>query len=162
MRPRGSSRRSPGGPSTPRPYPGSRPFPGYGASMILVERNGRKKTLALFLLLGGVSGFVFATATTLLILFVGLAFVSFFNLGAWGAVYPYTSELFPTEYRATGFGMAEGVGKITAILGPVIFGALYVSTGGIIAPLASVAIVMAVGGAALAALGPETKGQAFT
>jgi putative MFS transporter len=137
-------------------------FPGYGVSMVLVERWGRKKTLALFLLLGGVSGFVFATATNLWTLFVGLAFVSFFNLGAWGAVYPYTSELFPTEYRATGFGMAEGVGKITAILGPVIFGALYASTGGIIAPLTSIAIVMALGGAALAALGPETKGQAFT
>src|SRR6267378_2094450 len=137
-------------------------FPGYGVSMVLVERWGRKKTLALFLLLGGVSGFVFATATNLLTLFVGLAFVSFFNLGAWGAVYPYTSELFPTEYRATGFGMAEGVGKITAILGPVIFGALYVSTRGIIAPLASIAIVMALGGVALAFLGPETKGQAFT
>src|SRR3989442_5396243 len=92
---------------------------------------------------------------------VGLAFVSFFNLGAWGAVYPYTSELFPTEYRATGFGMAEGVGKVTAILGPVIFGALYVSTGGIIAPLASIAVVMALGGAAFATLGPETKGPAF-
>ncbi|TLZ55875.1 MAG: MFS transporter [Methanobacteriota archaeon] len=137
-------------------------FPGYGVSMVLVERWGRKKTLAVFLLLGGVSGFVFATATNLWTLFIGLAFVSFFNLGAWGAVYPYTSELFPTEYRATGFGMAEGVGKVTAILGPVIFGALYVSTGGIIAPLASIAVVMALGGAALAALGPETKGQAFT
>jgi hypothetical protein len=44
----------------------------------------------------------------------------------------------------------------------VIFGALYASTGGIIAPLTSIAIVMALGGAALAALGPETKGQAFT
>ena len=137
-------------------------FPGYGASMVLVERWGRKRTLALFLLLGGISGFVFATATSVWMLFVGLAFVSFFNLGAWGAVYPYTSELFPTEYRATGFGMAEGVGKVTAILGPVIFGALYASTGEIIAPLASIAIVMALGGAALAALGPETKGQAFT
>ena len=137
-------------------------FPGYGVSMYLVERWGRKRTLALFLILGGVSGYAFATATELTMLFVSLAFVSFFNLGAWGAVYPYTSELFPTQYRATGFGMAEGVGKITAILGPVIFGALYASTGGIIAPLTSIAVVMALGGVVVAAIGPETKGQAFT
>ena len=137
-------------------------FPGYGVSMVLVEKWGRKGTLALFLILGGVSGYVFATATELVTLFVGLAFVSFFNLGAWGAVYPYTSELFPTQYRATGFGMAEGVGKITAILGPVIFGALYASTGGIIAPLTAIAAIMALGGVVLAAIGPETKGQAFT
>lgn len=137
-------------------------FPGYLVSMYLVEAWGRKKTLALFLILGGVSGFFFATASQLGTLFVSLALVSFFNLGAWGAVYPYTSELFPTQYRATGFGLAEGVGKITAIMGPVIFGALYASTGGIIAPLSAIAAIMAVGGIALAAVGPETRGQAFT
>jgi len=137
-------------------------FPGYGVSMYLVERWGRKRTLAVFLILGGVSGYAFATANALSTLFVSLAFVSFFNLGAWGAVYPYTTELFPTEYRATGFGLAEGVGKVTAILGPVVFGALYASTGGnVVAPLTSIAIVMALGGAVLAAIGPETKGQAF-
>lgn len=136
-------------------------FPGYLASMILVERWGRKRTLALFLILGGVSGFVFATAGTFLTLLVGLVFVSFFNLGAWGAVYPYTSELFPTQYRATGFGMAEGVGKVTAILGPVLFGALLGYTRGIIVPLSAIAVVMAVGGLLLAVLGPETKGQTF-
>src|SRR5207245_7904041 len=115
-------------------------FPGYGVSMYLVEKWGRKRTLALFLILGGVSGYVFATASQLATLFVSLAFVSFFNLGAWGAVYPYTSELFPTQYRATGFGLAEGVGKITAILRPVLFGALYASTRGIIAPLPPTAV----------------------
>lgn len=136
-------------------------FPGYLASMILVDRWGRKRTLALFLVLGGISGFIFATAGTFLTVLVSLVLVSFFNLGAWGAVYPYTSELFPTQYRATGFGMAEGVGKLTAILGPVLFGALLGYTGGILAPLSAVAVVMAVGGLLLAVLGPETKGQAF-
>ncbi len=137
-------------------------FPGYLSSMILVDRWGRKRTLALFLILGGVSGYVFATATTFSIVLVGLVFVSFFNLGAWGAVYPYTSELFPTQYRATGFGMAEGVGKTTAILGPVIFGALIAWTAGIILPLTLIAIVMAIGGIVLAGFGPETKGEVFT
>ena len=137
-------------------------FPGYLVSMFLVEAWGRKRTLAVFLILGGVSGYFFATATELWALFVSLALVSFFNLGAWGAVYPYTSELFPTQYRATGFGMAEGVGKVTAILGPVLFGALYASTGGIIAPRTAIAVVMALGGFVLAGIGPETKGQVFT
>jgi len=137
-------------------------FPGYLVSMFLVEAWGRKRTLAVLLILGGVSGYFFATATELWALFVSLALVSFFNLGAWGAVYPYTSELFPTQYRATGFGMAEGVGKVTAILGPVLFGALYASTGGIIAPLTAIAVVMALGGFVLAGIGPETKGQVFT
>ena len=136
-------------------------FPGYGASAYLVERWGRKRTLTLFLVLGGVSGYAFATATNFTTLVLGLVFVSFFNLGAWGAVYPYTSELFPTEYRATGFGLAEGVGKITAVLAPLVFAALLAYTGGVLWPLTTVAVLMLVGGLVVGALGPETKGVAF-
>src|SRR5207237_471750 len=110
-------------------------FPGYAASFLLVDRWGRKRTLALFLILGGLSGYVFATARDFWTLVVGLFFVSFFNLGAWGAVYPYTSELFPTQYRATGFGLAEGVGKVTAVLAPLVFAGLYATTGGVLWPL---------------------------
>lgn len=134
-------------------------FPGYGASALLVDRWGRKRTLALFLILGGVSGYVFATAQDLPSLLVGLVFVSFFNLGAWGAVYPYTSELFPTEYRATGFGIAEGVGKVTAILAPVVFAALLAQTGSVLLPLTTIAVVMLLGGLGAAAFGPETRGK---
>src|SRR3990170_971161 len=136
-------------------------FPGYAASMVLVEKWGRKKTLALFLILGGISGYVFATAGDFTTLVLGLVFVSFFNLGAWGAVYPYTSELFPTEYRATGFGVAEGVGKITAVLAPIAFGALLLYTNGVLWPLTTVALLMLVGGLVAGTLGPETKGVAF-
>ncbi|MFQ6012051.1 MAG: MFS transporter [Thermoplasmata archaeon] len=136
-------------------------FPGYAASMILVERWGRKKTLTLFLTLGGVSGYIFATAQDFWTLILGLVFVSFFNLGAWGAVYPYTSELFPTQYRATGFGLAEGVGKITAILAPLVFAALLLSTGGVLWPLTSVALLMLAGGVVAGVFGPETKGEPF-
>lgn len=134
-------------------------FPGYGASMILVERWGRKKTLSLFLILGGVSGYAFATAQDFWTLILGLVFVSFFNLGAWGAVYPYTSELFPTQYRATGFGLAEGVGKVTAMLAPLAFAVLLEYTGGVLWPLTSVALFMIAGGLIAGIWGPETKGK---
>ena len=87
--------------------------------------------------------------------------MSFFNLGAWGAVYPYTSELFPTQYRATGFGIAEGVGKVTAILAPLVFAVLLVSGGGVVLPLTSVAVLMLIGGVIAAVWGPETRGQPF-
>lgn len=136
-------------------------FPGYLTSMFLVDRWGRRRTLVVFLTLGGISALVFATATNFAILLGGLVFTSFFNLGAWGAIYPYTSELFPTQYRATGFGMAEGVGKTTAILGPVALAALYAATGGFLVSLVLIAIVMVVGGVFLAGVGPETKGAVF-
>lgn len=134
-------------------------FPGYAAALWLVEAWGRKRTLACFLLLGGLSAFAFAAAQTTAVYVGALFFVGFFNLGAWGAVYPYTSELFPTRLRATAFGMAEGVGKGFAIAGPYLFGALLAATGGYFWSLTLVAVVMAAGALVAVALGRETRGQ---
>jgi MFS transporter, putative metabolite:H+ symporter len=134
-------------------------FPGYAAAIWLVEKIGRKPTLASFLLLGGLSGYAFAGADSAAVYVISLFFVGFFNLGAWGAVYPYTSELFPTRVRASAFGMLEGVGKGAAIAGPYIFGNLKDATGGTFWPLTFVALVMAAGGLIAAVLGRETRGR---
>jgi MFS transporter, putative metabolite:H+ symporter len=134
-------------------------FPGYGAAIWLVERIGRKPTLAAFLLLGGVSAYAFAAADTQAVYITALFFVGFFNLGAWGAVYPYTAELFPTRLRSTAFGLMEGVGKAAAIAGPYIFGHLKDATGSTTWSITFVAIVMAAGGLVAAAFGRETKGR---
>ena len=90
-----------------------------------------------------------------------LFFVGFFNLGAWGAVYPYTSELFPTRLRSTAFGMVEGVGKAAAIAGPYLFGYLLDTTGATVWSLTFVAAVMAAG-ALVTLLGRETRGAKLT
>ncbi|HSK17062.1 MAG TPA: MFS transporter, partial [Gaiellaceae bacterium] len=132
-------------------------FPGYAAAIWLVEAWGRKPTLATFLLLGGASALMFALAESTVVYVLALFFVGFFNLGAWGAVYPYTSELFPTRLRSSAFGMVEGVGKGAAIGGPYLFGALIDWTGDTLWSLVFVAAVMAAGGA-VTLLGRETKG----
>ena len=135
-------------------------FPGYLAAMWLVDAWGRKRTLAAFMILGGISGLVFATTTSYSSFLAALFMVSFFNLGAWGAVYPYTVELFPTLLRGTAFGFAaEGMGKLTAIFGPLAFGYLLDKTGGVVASLAMVAVVMTLGGVAVGYIGQETKGK---
>jgi putative MFS transporter len=136
-------------------------FPGYAASIWLVERIGRKPTLALFLLLGGVSAFAFAIADSTPMYVAALFFVGFFNLGAWGAVYPYTSELFPTRLRSSAFGMVEGIGKGAAIGGPYLFGALIDWTGDTLWSLTFVALVMGVG-AVVVLFGRETRGARLT
>ena len=132
-------------------------FPGYAASIWLVERIGRKPTLGAFLFLGGVSAFAFAIADSTPMYVAALFFVGFFNLGAWGAVYPYTSELFPTRLRSSAFGMVEGVGKGAAIAGPYIFGNLLDATGDTVWSLTFVAAVM-VAGACVTLLGREPRG----
>ena len=134
-------------------------FPGYGAAIWLVERIGRKPTLAAFLILGGISAYAFAVADSESVYVTALFFVGFFNLGAWGAVYPYTAELFPTRLRSTTFGVMEGVGKTAAIAGPYIFGNLKDATGSTTWSLTFVAIVMAAGGIVAAIFGRETRGH---
>ncbi|HEX3686772.1 MAG TPA: MFS transporter [Gaiellaceae bacterium] len=136
-------------------------FPGYAAAIWLVERIGRKPTLAMFLILGGLSAYAFAVADTESVYVTALFFVGFFNLGAWGAVYPYTSETFPTRLRSTAFGVMEGVGKAAAIAGPYIFGNLNDATGSTTWSLTFVAIVMAAGGVVAAIFGRETRGRAL-
>lgn len=137
-------------------------LPGYAVSMYLVEKWGRRSTLVTFLILGGLSGFVFATAASYEVFLFGLFFVSFFNLGAWGAVYPYTAELYPTEFRSTAFGLAEGVGKLTAILAPFGIGTLIVLGGGqVVLPLTAIAVAMVLGGVVAILVGRETKGEPF-
>jgi putative MFS transporter len=132
-------------------------FPGYAASIWLVERIGRKPTLSIFLALGGVSALTFALADTAPVYIAALFFVGFFNLGAWGAVYPYTSELFPTRLRSSAFGMVEGFGKGAAIGGPYLFGALIDWTGDTVWSLIFIAAVMALG-AVVVLFGRETRG----
>jgi MFS transporter, putative metabolite:H+ symporter len=135
-------------------------FPGYAAAIWLVEVWGRRRTLAVFLVLGGLSAFAFALADSTAVYVAALFFVGFFNLGAWGAVYPYTSELFPTRLRSTAFGLVEGVGKGAAIGGPYLFGYLLDVTGDTVWSLAFVALVMIVGGLVVLA-GRETRGARF-
>ena len=134
-------------------------FPGYAAAIWLVERIGRKPTLAAFLLLGGLSAYAFAVADSEAVYITALFFVGFFNLGAWGAVYPYTAELFPTRLRSSAFGLMEGVGKGAAIAGPYIFGNLKDATGSTTWSLTFVAIVMAAGGIVAGVFGTETRGE---
>ncbi|MFC4550873.1 MULTISPECIES: MFS transporter [Halorussus] len=143
-------------------------FPGYFSAAYLVEKVGRKATLGGYLALSGLFTFVFAASMPGVSLFgaglsgfwpffVGLLAASFFTLGAWGAIYAYTPELFPTEVRGTGNGFAGGVGKIGAVIGPILAGALVEV--GYLAALAPLAVAFVLGGLVVFAFGEETMGE---
>jgi putative MFS transporter len=143
-------------------------FPGYFSAAYLVEKVGRKPTLGSYLALSGLFTFVFAAAMPGVSLFGaglsgfwpflgGLLAASFFTLGAWGAIYAYTPELFPTEARGTGNGFAGGVGKIGAVLGPILAGALVEI--GYLAALVPLAVAFVLGGLVVFAFGRETMGK---
>ncbi len=132
-------------------------LPGYFAAAYLVERWGRKPTLALFLSMTAAAAAAFGSSESqAMILFSG-AMLSFFNLGAWGALYAYTPENYPADVRASGAGFAAAFGRVGSIAAPLSVGALigrgaeYPLIFGIFAALLAAGVCM------LLAFGTETK-----
>ncbi|GEO93929.1 MFS transporter [Kocuria turfanensis] len=99
-------------------------LPGYAAAAWLIEVWGRRITLAVFLGGSAVSAVLFgivSVGTVVLpwqVIGSGMA-LSFFNLGAWGALYAIGPELYPTALRGTGTGAAAAFGRIASILAPL-------------------------------------------
>ncbi|HYP43799.1 MAG TPA: MFS transporter [Propionibacteriaceae bacterium] len=94
-------------------------LPGYAASAVAVERWGRRRTLAVFLTGSAVAAGLFGLASGDGWIIATGMLLSFFNLGAWGALYAVTPEVYPTRLRATGAGWAAGVGRIASVLAPL-------------------------------------------
>ncbi|WP_193598875.1 MFS transporter [Microbacterium sp. YJN-G] len=110
-------------------------LPGYAVAAWLIEVWGRRLTLSVFLAGSAVSAILFGIAGSEgMIIGTGMA-LSFFNLGAWGALYAVTPEIYPTSLRATGAGWAAGVGRIASIIAPLLVPVLLAQGG---APLAFV------------------------
>ena len=56
--------------------------------------------------------------------------MSFFTQGAWGALYAYTPEAYPTILRGTGMGAASGMTRIAGAIAPSLGGILFSSSFG--------------------------------
>lgn len=133
-------------------------IPGYFSAAYLIDRIGRKPVVAMYLLLSALTAFFFGRATGTGEILFWASLMSFFNLGAWGGVYAYTPELYPTRARATGAGSAAAFGRIGGILAPTAVGFLLpaLGTSGV---LALNAALLAIAAGAVALLGIETKGR---
>ena len=94
-------------------------LPGYAAAAFLIERWGRRPTLAVFLLGSAAGAALFSGAEGDTAVLVTGMVLSFFNLGAWGALYAVTPEVYPTVLRATGAGAAAGFGRLASIAAPL-------------------------------------------
>lgn len=104
-------------------------LPGYAVAAWLIEKWGRRLTLSVFLVGSAASAVAFGTAETEgAIIAAGMA-LSFFNLGAWGALYAVTPEIYPTSLRGTGAGWAAGFGRIASIIAPLLVPVMLVAGG---------------------------------
>lgn len=132
-------------------------LPGYFTAAWLIEKVGRKFVLVCYLTGTAIAAYFFGVAETAVQLVIAGMLLSFFNLGAWGALYAYTPEQYPTAIRATGVGMAAGVGRMGGILGPLLVGYMVAFK---IAPtliFSLFCLVIMVGVTSLLLLGEETK-----
>ena len=132
-------------------------LPGYFSAAWLIERVGRKFVLVTYLIGTAASALAFGNADTIVLLIVAGAFLSFFNLGAWGALYAYSPEQYPTVIRGTGTGMAASFGRVGGVLGPLLVGSMLTAGIGVNVIFAIFCVSILIGALAVAFLGTETK-----
>ena len=133
-------------------------LPGYFSAAFLVEKWGRKKTLAFYLVASGIFTYLFAMANSIQFI-VGMGiWMSFFALGAWGALYAYTPEAYPTNIRGTGMGAASGMTRISGAIAPTL-GALLMTESSLALPLTVFAAAYVLAGISALFLNRETQAK---
>ncbi|APO46716.1 MFS transporter [Paenibacillus sp. ClWae2A] len=134
-------------------------LPGYFTAAYFIERYGRKFVLVVYLTLTAFSAIAFGLATTEATILAAGICLSFFNLGAWGGLYAYSPELYPTSVRSTGVGLATSVGRIGGVLAPLMVGMLVQREVAISLIFTIFFVTILIGAAAVLFWGRETKGQ---
>ncbi|WP_222844353.1 MFS transporter [Buchananella hordeovulneris] len=132
-------------------------LPGYAVAAVLIERWGRRRTLTLFLAGSALAAIGFGLASTSWQIIAAGCLLSFFNLGAWGALYAIGPELYPTGLRGTGTGAAAGFGRIASIIAPLSV-PLLVQWGGVLLLFGLFAVAFGTACGATLAL-PEQRNQ---
>ena len=99
-------------------------LPGFALSAYGVERWGRKPTLIGFLLLSAVGCMLYSLGSSPFVVIGSTLLMSFSLLGTWGALYAFTPEVYPTDLRASGMGMAGAVARFGGLFAPAIIAPL--------------------------------------
>ncbi|MCL5680025.1 MAG: MFS transporter [Candidatus Marsarchaeota archaeon] len=137
--------------------------PGYWVAVALIDKEGRKPIQAIGFLMMAASfivlalfGSAFLAITPLL--FFGVYGLTFFfsNYGPNTTTYVYPVELYPTQYRARGHGIAAMSGKLGAAISTLVFPLIIVGLGKY-ALLGMLGIVAIIGFLVTIVLLPETK-----
>jgi putative MFS transporter len=128
--------------------------------MFALERFGRKPVSMVSFVMAGIFAVVFVnTSTDMALLAAGFCMIFFTQL-AGNSMQILASEVFPTNARASGFGIAAGTGRLgTAFIIP---GILWIQNGwGVGAVFAFVAAMLVIAAGTVPLLGPEPRGLAL-
>lgn len=134
-------------------------IPGYAVAAWLIEVLGRRWTLTVFLAGSAVAASCYGLADAEWAIIAAGCALSFFNLGAWGALYAIGPELYPTRLRGTGTGAAAAFGRIASMAAPFLV-PVFLLAGGQVVVFAAFSVFFVL--AALAAFTlPEQRGKAL-
>ena len=134
-------------------------LPGYVCAAWLIERLGRKATLASFITACAISAYLFGQADSMFSVMVWGCLMSFFNLGAWGVLYTYTPEQYPANIRAFGAGWASAIGRIGGIAAPIVVTHMMVGHNGFHQVFMMFTLVLLAVALVIVVLGEETQGK---
>jgi putative MFS transporter len=129
---------------------------------IMLDRIGRKATLSGAFVVGSLLMFIwgYASSETAIVL-VGCLTAFFAFAGAGGPLFAYTSEIYPTRFRATGTGWAAAWQRIGGITAPLILGIVLASGAQNFAFFAILSATLLLAGIAMLLLGYETRGRSL-
>ena len=133
------------------------PF-GIFIAMLVMDKIPRKIMGVGLLVLIAVLGYIYSLQTSmLLITLIGFFLITFVYMYVCYASAVYVPEIWPTEAKLRGSGLANAVGRISGIAAPYAVAVLLSSYGvtGVFVLLGAVSIIVAV---AIATIGIETKG----
>ena len=133
-------------------------IPGFVFATYMLEKVGRKAVVVPSIIMTAVAAYFYGQADNLTMLYITGGLLQFFTYAMWSGVYAYTPELYPTRMRAGGCGFASSIGRIGALLGPFLVGAV-LQARGVEAVFAMAASVFGIAALMIILFGPETKGK---
>jgi len=130
---------------------------GYASYGLFADHFGRRRSYGAYLVIAALLVPLYGMASSPLLLLILGPLVAFFGTGYYSGFGPITSELFPTEIRATAMGIAYNVGRAASAIAPWVIGALAAKYGLGYAffPLAGAFLIAAI----LSQTLPETMGK---
>jgi MFS transporter, putative metabolite:H+ symporter len=135
-------------------------IPGYFSGAWLNEKIGRQATIASYMVLGGVSALGLALTRSDAGIMLSGILLSFFMNGTYAGVYAYTPEVFPTDVRTTGVGLASSIGRLGAIAAPILVGYVYPILG-FAGVFGATTTVLLIGALAVVLMGVPTRGRSL-
>ena len=140
-------------------------IPGTVAVAYLYGRWSSKKTMILFAFLTSAVLVGFAVVSQNLTQLSQVSMISLLmalmvsSTGVITMLSPYAAEVFPTDLRGTGSGIAAASSKLGGMIGPPVMGLLLTSSAGIAGPALATAVPIALAAAVLFFNGIETRGR---